>query len=681
VGSNHVVPENEWAIAWNAESAGGGAEAKHKIAARATSYGPSDPARYPLLLLDAREGGTIGQPIRQNTRPADFLLAAVIFTLYLSLNIATLHRYGITQDEPEHWFFGDRYLQFYLAFGQKALDFSGARWPAIQTWPVGPTLAALTAKLFSERLHLVGQIDGHHLASITLMGVLLSSVYLFLAGHAGRTTAGLSCLALVTLPRIWGDAHNNSEDIPHLVFYSLSILTLLHGMLTQRPRWILASGVCWGLALGTKINALSLPLVTAPMLAPLLRASREHPAAIKRALAASPIIALLMLWLAWPYFWYQPFDRLMEFWAYLLRWGYGSPTGWQGSSALNLLITTPLSTLGFALIGIVTSSWIGHPLGRRVNLVLLAWLLVPILRSSLPGILNYNVIRRFMEFAPALAIFAGIGGASLIEWATQSRLVHLRRWAWVLKIAVLVGFLSPVVAVWRYFPYESTYYNPLIGGLGGAQSLKLHESTDYTLSSYREGLNWLNTHADPSSFVIVPHGPHLITYYPLRKDLVLTEHLWMDELPARGQAVYLMYVTLDIYTYNMCLTEAFLRPEYEIRRDGGILLRVYKLSAESNLSITRNALPPPQLLSATFKRRWVTLSWQPTTVGDIVGHIIYYGRTPGRYEGSACVRGKTNQWEVLADVPYGTYYISMSVLTQKGQESERSPDMRIAYYE
>ena len=243
-------------------------------------------------------------------------------------------------------------------------------------------------------------------------------------------------------------------------------------------------------------------------------------------------------------------------------------------------------------------------------------------------------------------------------------------------MVVLAAFLSPIVAIWRYFPYESSYYNLLVGGLGGAQSLKLHQSADYWLSSYREGINWINAHADQGAFLIVRHSPHFLPSYPLRKDLVMTKHLWMDDLPARGRAVYLMYVPTEPYDYNMCLAEAFLRPDHEIRRDGGVILRIYKLTAKSNLSVKRDAFPPPKQFSATRERRWVTFSWEPIPVGDVVGHIVYFGWTPGHYEGNACFREKTNQLEIFAGVVAGTYYLSMSVLTRQGQESERTPEIR-----
>ena len=54
---------------------------------------------------------------------------------------------------------------------------------------------------------------------------------------------------------------------------------------------------------------------------------------------------------------------------------------------------------------------------------------------------------------------------------------------------------------------------------------------------------------------------------------------------------------MEFVDYNVCLAEAFLRPQYEIRRDGGVLLRIYKLTAERRVSVIRNASPPPRQFS------------------------------------------------------------------------------------
>ena len=49
------------------------------------------------------------------------------------VGVATLYHYSVSLDEPEHWVLGDRYLQFYVTFDQKALDFSAFRIDLLKT--------------------------------------------------------------------------------------------------------------------------------------------------------------------------------------------------------------------------------------------------------------------------------------------------------------------------------------------------------------------------------------------------------------------------------------------------------------------------------------------------------------------------------------------------------------------
>src|ERR1044071_8282194 len=59
-------------------------------------------------------------------------------------------------------------------------------------------------------------------------------------------------------------------------------------------------------------------------------------------------------------------------------------------------------------------------------------------------------------------------------------------------VAVLALSIIPIV---RLHPYQSTYYNELVGGTRGAS---LRFETDYWLSSYREAAMWLRAHACPN---------------------------------------------------------------------------------------------------------------------------------------------------------------------------------------
>jgi len=49
------------------------------------------------------------------------------------VGVATLPRYAVSLDEPQHWVIGDLYLRFYVTFDQKVLEFSPVDWSPTQT--------------------------------------------------------------------------------------------------------------------------------------------------------------------------------------------------------------------------------------------------------------------------------------------------------------------------------------------------------------------------------------------------------------------------------------------------------------------------------------------------------------------------------------------------------------------
>ena len=58
--------------------------------------------------------------------------------------------------------------------------------------------------------------------------------------------------------------------------------------------------------------------------------------------------------------------------------------------------------------------------------------------------------------------------------------------------ATLVAVLLPLLDSMRLHPYQVAYYNALVGGTAGAAD---GYWTEYPLSSYREGIEWLNARA------------------------------------------------------------------------------------------------------------------------------------------------------------------------------------------
>jgi hypothetical protein len=114
------------------------------------------------------------------------------------------------------------------------------------------------------------------------------------------------------------------------------------------------------------------------------------------------------------------------------------------------------------------------------------WLLGPILYFSLFRPNVYDGLRHFLFILPALAVFAGLGAACVLQWSSTHRRLRFT------AILLFVLFLLPVKDLVRLHPYQATYFNSLAGGVGEAWQ---KYETDYWASSYKEAMTWVDQQA------------------------------------------------------------------------------------------------------------------------------------------------------------------------------------------
>lgn len=178
--------------------------------------------------------------------------------------------------------------------------------------------------------------------------------------------------------------------------------------------------------------------------------------------------------------------------------------------------------------------------------LLLAWIAVPIFRSSLPSAQNFDGIRHFLEFLPAAGLLAGYGAARITSFLSRWKPNLRRIWQFAAAAALLVNLF---VAHCVYYPYQYIYFNSLAGGLDGARNqLNFPEATDYWAVSYRDGINWLNDNAEKGAKVSAPIAQwnlRLIAPLWMRPDLGYISNKRVDEALVYGDTVYLMYITRE----------------------------------------------------------------------------------------------------------------------------------------
>jgi hypothetical protein len=129
-------------------------------------------------------------------------------------------------------------------------------------------------------------------------------------------------------------------------------------------------------------------------------------------------------------------------------------------------------------------------------IVLLQAFLLPtiaILRQST----LYDGIRHFLFVIPALAAIATTAMIWAYHKIKQKSIKIFITTLFILNCSVIVYDMISL------HPYEYTYYNRAYGGLQAAQG---QQETDYWGLSLKEGMEWLNNHAEPKSTILVA-GP------------------------------------------------------------------------------------------------------------------------------------------------------------------------------
>lgn len=532
------------------------------------------------------------------------LLAAL---LLLIIGLSAIDAYNVTWDEAlGDFFFGERYASFFTTFDARYLDFEGNPYPDDRSpdlglspfrgrpweyYPVANTLAAVTSQVLSRWLGLVDAFDGFHAVNLWLGALLMWFLFRFLAPRLGLVTATIAVGLLFTAPRVVCHLMANIKDFPLLVLYTLTVLTFFSSYERGSSRGLLASGLLWGLTLGTKANALFLPGI--PLLVVLLG---ERPVAwqgrtrkLLLTLAAAGLLGTVVMVAVWPYLWSDPIGRFAEHLRYI---GFRKEAMRAESFAPVLqaiLHTTPPTFL--ALFAVGCGPCLGKALKRdRLAILWLAWVVVVLGRYLLPQAVNFDGVRHFLELFPAMAAIAGWGAAWLLV-----RLGRMFRAASVPKIKAVAATLLLLPSGWAVLsthPFQIAYWNGLVGGYAGARARDLPQASDYWGMSYRLGMRWLNENAPRDAYLAVPvveHAVRLVAPLRLREDIQLLpvttpfsprispERLELTRAAAAERPLYVMFVDRRDWRNELmvdCLR--FLTPEAEWQLEGEPVLAIYR---------------------------------------------------------------------------------------------------------
>jgi hypothetical protein len=414
-------------------------------------------------------------------------LAIGVLVLTGVVAAATFHDYGLGWDDYTHSEYGDLLVSLYSSgFADKrALSF-------VNLYMYGggfDLLTALAAKVLPFGLF----------ETRRLVGAAVGIVGLFVTWRLGRRLGGplaglIGLILLATCPLYYGHMFINAKDGPFAVTSVIALLGIVRAFEEYpraTPATVALTGIGVGLAVGSRVmggfavlDAL-LPLVF--IVAVRARASAAKPALAEcgsflLAFLPGVILAYLVMGLVWP--WsvvapLNPFHAVEYFsnffekpWRELFN-GQLIPVPDMPRSyvptlvALQLpeiLLALGLSGIAGALAAVATRDRgsAGH---RAALLAVVLAATLPILITIAARPAMYNGIRHFVFVLPPFAALGGLAGA----WIAR-RLDAFGRAALVAgAVMLVVGAVSPVIAMARLHPYEYTHFNRVAGGAAGAR--------------------------------------------------------------------------------------------------------------------------------------------------------------------------------------------------------------------
>jgi hypothetical protein len=279
------------------------------------------------------------------------------------------------------------------------------------------------------------------------------------------------------------------------------------------------------------------------------------------------VVALIAMYLTWPYLWPNPIGHLIESARVMAEYP------WKGEVLFNGVMYTstdiPRSYLPVLLgIQLTEPVWFLFALGfaavvyesfkkRQEKIVLLVltvvWFILPFLGFVITRSPLYDNFRQVFFILPPVFMMAGAAFEKIKRPILQGALVGL---------LLLPGVIDGA----RLHPYEYIYYNRFIGGVQGV--FRKYE-LDYWGTSYREAANYLNE-AAPANANIWADGPvHILQLYA-RPDL----KIYSTYEAARASHYEFVVVTtrynLDLQVYPGA------KVIHGIERDGSLLTVIKK---------------------------------------------------------------------------------------------------------
>lgn len=284
-------------------------------------------------------------------------------------------------------------------------------------------------------------------------------------------------------------------------------------------------------------------------------------------IAIYALIAIIAMYLTWPYLWPDPVGRFIETVQVMARHPWPGTVLFNGVTyranglpasympvLLAIQLTEPVWVLfAIGLVVAIHSAVKRRPESRELLALTLIWFVLPLVTFMIVRPTMYDNFRQSFFIVPPIFFMAGLAFEQIRKPILQNGLITL---------VVLPGLIASV----KLHPYEYIYYNQFVGGVNDA----VHQfELDYWGTSYREAAQELNRIAPSNANVWVDGPAHILGTYA-RPDF----HLYSAYEAERADH-YDAVVTLVRYNQEKTsFPDASI--VYTVSRDGAVLTVIKK---------------------------------------------------------------------------------------------------------
>ena len=327
------------------------------------------------------------------------------------------------------------------------------------------------------------------------------------------------------------------------------------------PGFILPAGIILGLTVSIRIFGPLAGILVAGYI--LWKSGRKAWLTI----AIYTLIAIMAMYLTWPYLWPDPIGRFIETVQVMAQHPWPGTVLFNGAtyranglpaSYMPVLLTIQLTEpvwvlfavgLAVAIYGAIKR----HMESRELLALTLVWFVLPLVTFMIVRPTMYDNFRQSFFIVPPIFFMAGLAFEQIRKPILQNALIAL---------VVLPGLIASV----KLHPYEYIYYNQFVGGVNDV----VHQfELDYWGTSYREAAQELNRIAPSNANVWVDGPAHILETYA-RPDF----HLYSAYEAERADH-YDAVVTLARYNQEKTsFPDASI--VYAVTRDGAVLTVIKK---------------------------------------------------------------------------------------------------------